>query len=376
MTTRPGGLGVAAALAAGMAGCGDGRAPMEPPVTYELTASGRVHTVDGTVPHGLIVRIAAAAGTAAATVAADGSFVVQATVSGDTVDLVIDVGAGMPRSTLPSLIRVPSRSAVAVSAVLVPARWTISGGSYDGQTVDISLDAAFRAPCSTAGDINCDGFFPAAWHGGIKMWPLAAYPVPVALDRTRSHAQITAADSAEFWGIVHRMHDDIGTVTFRPARLADLTLAADGRPLDAIVIRVDTTLTGFGAWTNWWWDAGGNMYAAVVRTATLARLRSGPLMTHELLHTQGFKHSCSWTTVMGGYGCGSSNRLSAADVAHAQLARRVRETQRSAGAAHGLTAALQGERVVLAGLPRLTNVSAARARLMYGDSISHDDHPH
>jgi hypothetical protein len=363
-----------------LAACSDGRpGPIEPPppgTTHDFAASGTVHTLGGPLPAGLTVTLVSGSTRVSAPVAANGSFSIEAKVPEDSTDVILDAQGGT-RSVLPALIRVPSRTPVGgLSVVLVPRMWTVSGGSYDGQTLTVSVDDAFRPPCTTAGDTNCDGFYPRVWTTGIKLWPVAGYPVPVAFDRPRSNQAIAPSDSSAFWTIIDRMNVDAGVTMFRPARLEEVPLSANGSPLNGIVIRVDTTLTGFGAWTNWWWNASGDMYAGLVRPRTTAHLRSSSLMTHELLHTQGFKHSCSWSTVMGGYGCGSTQGLSPADVAHAQLARAMLAAQRSTGAQHGLIAALQGERVVLRNLPVISPAPIERLRLQRSDSISHADGDH
>jgi hypothetical protein len=365
----------ATSLAALLAGCGDASGPGETPATgHAFAASGRIHVLTGAVPAGLTVVVASGSSRVTAPVAADGSFSIQAQVPDSITDIIIDPGAG---PLLPALIRVPSRAAVSgLGVVLVPRSWTVQGGSFHGQTVAISMDDAFRPPCQTPGDTNCDGFYPRVWTTGAKLWPATRLPVPVAFDHGRSHQSVASLDSTALHASIDRMNADAGVTMFRAAGVEELALTADGRPAHGVAIRVDTTLSGFGAWTNWWWDGAGNLYAGLIRTRTAAHLRSASLMTHELLHTQGFKHSCSWTTVMGGYGCGSSHSLSLGDVAHTQLARAVHEAQRSTGAQHALIAALQGERVVLRGLPIATFGSVERLRAMRSDSIGEGDHAH
>jgi hypothetical protein len=188
---------------------------------------------------------------------------------------------------------------------------------------------------------------------------------------------IAATDSVLFWQTLRRMNEDFGAPLFQPARANEIALGANDVPVGGILVRVDTTISGFGAWTNWWWNAAGQLYAGVVRPRTAALLGSPSLMSHEMLHTQGFKHSCSWSTVMGGYGCGSSNRLSAQDVAYAQLAVEVDARQRAIGAMYALDAARNGERVVLRNMAPLTIVDRQFAA-MRGDSIGErmSDHAH
>jgi hypothetical protein len=354
------------------AGCSDASTSLEPVHGQPIAASGRVFAATGAVPAGARFVVVSDGRRVTAPVAADGTFALQTRVTGADVDLIVEAN-GMH----PSLVRITATQPLpALHFVLVPHRWTIRGGTFDRTTIDISLDAAFRPPCATVGDTNCDGFFPLAWTGMPRLWPRAALPIRVAFDHERATEPVTAADSTEFWRILDRMGADFGTVLFRPARINEITLGSDHRPQQAIVVRVDTTLSGFGAWTNWWWNASGEMNSAVVRPRRASFVRYSSLMTHELLHSQGFKHSCSWSTVMGGYGCSSSAGLSAHDVAYAQLATQVELVQRQSGAVHGLAAARDGERVVTLGLPIVT--APVRTSFLRADSIGEPlgDHAH
>lgn len=378
-------LAAAAVPALALAACGDGGpTDIDPGTPYTFQASGRVHTIGGSVPAGLRAHVAGVDGATSVAIGADGRFSIQARVATDSVDVVIDTQAGAARTTLPALVRVAGRrSGQNITVALVPTQWTIPTGAYAGTTSQISVDAAFRPPCTTPNDLNCDGFYPIEWVRGVKLWPANAFPVRVAFDHQRTHQPITAADSIAFWNIVATMNADMGRTLFQPARAADLAINSEGRPTNGVTIRVDTTLAGFGAWTNWWWSqATGDLNAGAVRARTVSHVRTAGLMTHELLHTQGFKHSCSWPTVMGGYGCSSMSRLSVADVAHAQVAFEIRALQLATGAAHGILAALQGERAVMLAQPALTAAAIRRlelpvsSALVQGDSIMHRDHAH
>lgn len=338
---------VAALALALLAACGDGTGPV--PGGSSINVAGRVWTLDGASPQGLRFSVRSAAGTSSAAVGADGTFQLSATVAGDTVDFIIDAPPGTANYH-PALVRGIGGATPDLRFVVIPKRWTIAQGAFAGTTADISPDAAFRPPCTNTSDTNCDGFYPRAWLTGMKLWPATSFPIRLAIDHPRSHQTITAQDSAALWLIVDRMNADFGTTLFRPARIEEISVSGDGRPDRAVLIRVDTTLTGFGAWTNWWWDGNGDMYAGVIRPARRDRVLSGSLMTHELLHTQGFKHSCSWQTVMGGYGCSSFTGLSTSDVAHAHVAIAARARQQQTGATHGLIAAMNGQRDA-AGLP-------------------------
>ena len=344
--------------------------------TRSVSASGVVFALDGELPGGLSVTLDGLP-RVSAPINADGSFAIEGMVNGDSASIIVDVAQGSGRTTLPALLRVPSQASnPGLRVLLVPNRWTIQGGAFANVTVDISVDAAFRRPCADTSNTNCDGFYPAAWLNGIKIWPTTSLPVRLALDHTRTHVPFTDADSVALWQAVQRMNGDAGTPLFRVARADELGLSATGTPTNGVVVRVDTTLAGFGAWANWWWNANGEIYAGVVRTRDMNAVRNARLMTHELLHTHGIKHSCSWSTVMGGYGCTSTTGLSAHDVAYFQLARRLHEAQRANGAPHGLVAALQGERVVLRGLPLFALPSPARLAALRADSIGDGDHAH
>jgi hypothetical protein len=358
-------------------GCNDAAGPEpEDPNAVTVTATGRVFTLDGTVPPGLAAIVVSDGRRTSVPIAANGSFSVTANVAPGSFDLLID-SESVARTTHPSLLRLPSATPYhATSFLLAPRRWRIDGGTHAGTTVDITIDGAFRKPCETVGDTNCEGFYPPMWATRIVAWPSAALPIPVAFDRTRTHRPISATDSVAFWQTVNRMNDDYGTSLFRPAREAEISVRTDDVPVNAILVRVDTTLESrFGAWTNWYWNGAGELYAGVVRPRTSAHLGSAGLITHEMLHTHGFKHSCSWNTVMAGYGgCSSAARLSPQDIAHAQLAISFGARLRQTGAVHGLAAARDGERALL-GLPPLASHASAvdgMALLRTGGS----DHAH
>jgi hypothetical protein len=351
------------------------RSPVEPvPPSREMAVSGAVFGIEGAAPAGLRVTLAGT-DTVAANVDAEGRFSLRGTVTGDSVTLIVDAANPAARQAFPALVRVPAAQAAGdLRVVMVPMAWTVQGGSYAGTTVEISMDGAFRPPCNEPGNTNCDGFFPAAWRTGPKLWPAAGLPARLALDHARTHLPFSDTDSVRLWTTVERMNADAGMPLFRPARMEEVALDSRGNPTNGVLVRVDTTLVGFGAWANWWWNASGEIIAGLVRPRNLNVMGSNSLISHELFHTHGVKHSCSWATVMGGYGCGSTQGLSLHDVAHFQLAHRVLEVQRTRGAPHALVAALQGERVVMRGLAPAPFPALEQLRLMHGDSLFDGDH--
>ena len=156
-------------------GCSDADSPAEPIDNAPLVnAGGRVFTASGSIPAGARFVVSSGGTRATATIASDGSFSIQTRARGAVVDLIVEAD-GMH----PSLVRVQAGAALpSLQFVLVPRRWTINSGTYNGTTVDISLDAAFRPPCTTAGDTNCDGFYPAAqfFHVPTMRAELASAP--------------------------------------------------------------------------------------------------------------------------------------------------------------------------------------------------------
>jgi len=315
-----------------------------------VSASGQLFTIEGIAsgPVTATLRIGVSP-PRSVSVSADGRFSLTSAAPGDPVDLVISASSG---SYLPTLVRLP-RSTIAASEhriLLTPRRWTIVGGTYASSTVDISPNQAFTPPCTSASDINCDGFYPKSWATGIKLWDTATLPARVAFDHSRTAAPISATDSVAFWSIVRQMEADIGRPLFRPAMASELTVDADGWSAGAVMVRIDASLTPGRGYTNWRWDNRGVVFSAVARFGSAAPLGSISVVTHELLHALGFKHSCAWSTVMGGYGCSSAPGLTRQDVGYAQLAFQLAGIQRAANAYRNLYDAMQGERVVVLGL--------------------------
>ena len=282
---------------------------------------------------------------AAATVLAgsDGSFSLSGESATEAYDVVVEGENGLH---LPALVRLQSFLPTdAVRILMTPARWSPPAGSYVGTTLSVDPVGAFEPPPTATGE-NYDGYWPGAWLSGIKVWSNELSPARLAFDRSRSDAGISDADSVEFWSIVRQMESDLGRPLFEPATLSELTVAADGWSDGAVLVRIDNTLSSTAGYANWRWRDNDQVYAGVVRLGSAAAFRHAGLVTHELLHTLGFKHSCSWPTVMGGYGCRIEGRMTAHDVAHAQLAFAMRDAERNHQAANALVAALNAQLVL------------------------------
>lgn len=315
---------------------------------YPVIASGILYPFTSGSAEPMRVSLRNVAGAPASMLAgADGAFSISGESATEAFDVLVQ---GENQLHRPALLRYQHFSPTgALRIVMTPARWTPPAGTYAATTVDVNPVGAFEPPPTATGE-NYDGFWPGAWLSGIKVFGAHLLPARLAFDRPGSDAPITEADSVAFWAIVRDMEADLGRPLFVPASIGELTLDQDGKSAGAVIVRIDDDLSTYQGYANWWWMGGGIVYAGVVRLGSSAAFAHSGLVTHELLHTLGFKHSCSWPTVMGGYGCTLQPRLSPQDVAHAQLAFAMRDTESSYGAANALAAALNAQLVLQYGM--------------------------
>ena len=315
---------------------------------YAVAASGIVYHFAPSSMEPLRASLRHVAGAPASMLAAaDGSFSISGESATELFDLVVE---GENARHLPALMRLRYFAPTAnLRIVMTPATWTPPTGSYAATTVDVDPVDAFEPPPNATGE-NYDGYWPDSWLSGIKVFGSALLPARLAFDRGGSDAPITGADSVAFWAIVRQMEADLGRPLFVPASIEQLTLDGDGKSAGAVIVRIDDELSTYQGYANWWWMGGGTVYAGIVRLGSAAAFAHSGLVTHELLHTLGFKHSCSWPTVMGGYGCPLQSRLSPQDVAHAQLAFAMRDIEGNVGASNALAAALNAQLVLNAGV--------------------------
>jgi len=286
-----------------------------------------------------------------AAIGADGVFQLADTLTAladDPATLLVDAVAGGTRTFQPVLVRTTVGTAPrAWRPLLVPARVALPAtGRFAGATQAVSLRGAFTAVCATAGDANCNSFFPMAWTSRIALWPDRAFPIPLAFDRAASGgAVISPVDSLEFWTVVRQMEAALGQPLFRPANARDLAAPdASGMSAGAVRVAIDPTLGAGRGWTNWWWGGNGEMTGSVTRVASPALLASPGLVMHELLHALGFHHTCAWPSVMGGYGCPVPQSVTVGDAAAFTLAYQVWRAQITGAPSTGLLEALAGER--------------------------------
>jgi hypothetical protein len=326
--------------------------PLAPPLAAEPAATrllGQVVALDSGALDGLRVRVRAGSHVGEGRVAADGSFefALPGPLRADTVEVHV---ADADRRYHPALLRVPRRELHLEQRVaLVPTRWRIGAGMYEGRIVPISMERAYRPTCGT-----CISFFQRVSRigsgvaaGGVAAWPEDQFPLRVAFDRDRSEARVTARDSAAFWGVANHMEHVIGRRFFRPATYEQTLSEDEHGPNDVVLVWVVPSLRSHGR--------GAVAYRSDRITTGVLWLRStslifdthGPsLVAHELLHTLGFGHTCAWRSVMADVERCPNQRSpvpTPEDVAYIELAREITALAWANGARWGLEAALAGE---------------------------------
>ncbi|MFQ5536842.1 MAG: hypothetical protein ACE5GJ_05255 [Gemmatimonadota bacterium] len=270
------------------------------------------------------------------------------------------------------------------SVVLTPRKWTVSGGMYAGQAVDIHPELATDVKVlpsywGTFFPYRQDGFLQTivdntVWTGKFQTWPEPSLPIPVALDRPGSRGAFAQGDSALFWSHIADMEEALGRDVFRPVPLEDVViLSGTRRARGAILVRMDSTLTDRGRGTpstpdpwNWalsadasTWSQGqvsrigfvsDDIEGGIVSFHDSDLLRNRALVIHEMMHTLGAGHGCSWPSVQT-Y-CASLKRdlPTAQDVAYLEVLEAMRTLEQQHNTRWGLLAAAAGARVVTLGL--------------------------
>lgn len=309
---------------------------------------GRVWRADGGTAAG--ARVHARAGAWADSAAADsaGRFALRlpAGRERDSVEVRVEGTEGHH----PSLARMTREAAAGGEHgfVLVPRAWTIGAGRHAGTRVEIAVERAFARPCE-----GCSAFWIRSGPGSdstrraVRSWPEGVFPLRVAFDRENSASAISSRDSAAFWRIVGEVEEDFGEDLFRPAPLsATLPQGGGDAPDDVVLVWIEPNLPYSGLGTTGG-SAGTITFGALwLQRSSQITASTGPqIVAHELTHTLGFGHTCAWASVLADPSrCRGlqADAPTAADVAYAQVFRRVRSLQRTHGARWGLEAALAG----------------------------------
>lgn len=213
--------------------------------------------------------------------------------------------------------------------------WTIERGTYAGMVVPLRLAAAvgrgrkaehfWRLPPRSAGET------------GVVGWRSTRYPVPVALRRGNSAAEISAADSAGFWNVLDQMSVDFGVQLFRP-----VTIGRDADPTDVIIVDIRPMPDKIG-FTRTSWSPFGELFDVRVTFRETRLLHDAHVVSHEMMHALGFGHTASWPSVVSSSVTSFAGRLSPEDVAYAEAAMRSRERQEATDTRHMIALAVARE---------------------------------
>ncbi len=294
---------------------------------------GRVLLPDDGSPLGLRVYAAIGAHVDSADVDVTGGFTVALTAPVcDSLDIRIDVASDQPRRYHAAHLRVPvpsraDTSTEAIRIVLVPTAYTVEGGTHAGAIIPITVDAAVAG----AGERSRYWRVSRSRHGyGVPIgWPSERFPLPVAVYGWSR--PLRPADSTAFWAIARQLERDAGRTLFRPISLD--SAQSEGWSISvALNPAEDSPGVTFISY-----DGPGDLFDATVALQTPALLRDEHVVTHELMHALGFGHSVGWQSVLS-TSYHSVARVTAADVAHAQLFYRIRRVHVEQGATHGILA--------------------------------------
>lgn len=325
-----------------------------------VVVQGRVVTADRRPPAGLRVFFRTHVRTDSADVQPDGSFIVlPSKPAADTVELFVDAADRERRWYFPSYVRLDAGElGEELRFVLVPRVWIPQTGTYAGRPIQIDLVEAFKP----AADTSPSSFYArmrvragARWAPAsiTVSWPDSALPIPVVFVRDSAGLRISAADSSGFWAALAEMERDYGRKFFVPARYDELS-PGDTARRSVITVRIDPGLAAMG------WGGPGRIrsrshyYEGNARFRSPSGLRNSFLVVHEMMHVLGFGHTCSWISILAA-ACSDQRlramRLGPHDVAHMQVYRRVHALEGQHRTRFGLLEALNGQRVLMLGLP-------------------------
>ncbi|MHB0978275.1 MAG: hypothetical protein ACYC1K_02645 [Minisyncoccota bacterium] len=249
----------------------------------------------------------------------------------------------------PTLARVEKKyfgNYVQISSV---RNWTISTGTYAGQTVALSLEKAFK-PTS----LQAFGFFQRGQkvgEGGAYRYLVGSYvsfPVKVAVYRGRSSISLSSVDEGRLWDRLNEMEQVTGFDLFVPSDTTSVNAAGGIRLL---------LNPGAGAAVDEWSKGdyvSGQVTLGLGTNGTFAAF--DPTVAdakHEFLHASGpIGHTCQWASVME-QSClrNMPYNPQPEDVANWHLMRLGRGLERKYDTRFSMAQMHQGERVFLLNLP-------------------------
>ncbi|HEX5073785.1 MAG TPA: hypothetical protein VFW03_11290 [Gemmatimonadaceae bacterium] len=208
--------------------------------------------------------------------------------------------------------------------VLVPRRWRVRGGPFDGREV----------PIDPARATTRFGDGPGYWRvsrrsGRAVSWVADSFPIRIAFRHAAGDPFISPNDSVRFWELATSLERLLGRTLFRPASFEEVDAGADG-----IFVTVNRRMAAAGK-TYITYDGSGRIYEALLTVSQNAYLGEPRVAMHELLHAMGFGHTGGWPSIMGP-NAGGIESPTAEDVAYAQLYYAISELQRNREAPFGI----------------------------------------
>lgn len=393
--SRKSGSCVAFLAALVLVACGDdGAGPIDPGGGLLLT--GSVHAVGGGDVEGIwaIWRVEGSRVADSSRVEADGTFSIRASTGGASTqtgsvrgELLID--GPEPRNFHPFLFPFRAEEINGLRLLLIPRRWTIRAGIYEGETVATPLDPVVE---DNANQMRYTYFFgqphpfnaPERYLLDLMTWPTENLPARVAIDHNASTSEVTPSDSAAMWAVFERMEAVVGLNLFEATEAEPGWWAGSdssrGQPVEPGVIRLihdppswrarlqsDEDARVFdrdlGTWaatgrfkafreSHTHLSAGGILVGAFEPL----RLADGfipweTVLTHEMVHVLGLGHTCRIPSPMGP--CMRTTSLSRSDAAYMELLRETLRLARELVIPYALMPSIIGERKVLLGAPAL-----------------------
>jgi hypothetical protein len=290
---------------------------------------GRVIPADSGALDGVHVVAVDARGTYEALMDSSGVFVgsIPLPLSG-RVTLRVFSDSTAPRYHTSVIAIDPGASTTPARVVLVPTRWRIRGGAFDGR--DVGIDPSRATTRYGEGT----GYWRLTNRGRLTgravSWATDSFPLRMAFRHERGDPAISTSDSVAFWEKATALEQMVGRSLFRPAAFEDVN--APGA--DGILVTVNRGLPAAGK-TFITYDQGGRIYEALVVVSQRAFLVESRVATHELMHAVGFGHTGAWSSVMGP----STNGVdtpTVEDIAYAQLYYAISQLQRDREAPFGI----------------------------------------
>ena len=203
--------------------------------------------------------------------------------------------------------------------VLLPLRWSIHGGLFDGRDVAIDPGRATTRYGEGTGYWRVTRRGPTV--GRAVSWVPDSFPIRLAFRHECGDPAIAPRDSVASGRSQSHSSGRSDVRSFAPTSFAEIDSGSEG-----ILVTVNRRLSAGGK-TFVTYDQGGRIYEALVTVSDHDYLGESRIATHELLHAIGFGHTAAWSSVMGPYTTGVQSPT-IEDVAYAQLFYAISEVQR------------------------------------------------